>query len=268
MRIRARGRWVPLELADIWQYRELMLFFIWRDVKVRYKQTALGVVWAVLQPVMNMLIFTLVFARLAHVPTGGVPYPIFAYCGLLPWQLFAFALTETSGSVVSNERLISRVYFPRIIVPVAAACAGLVDMAISFCVLLGIFAFYGMRPAATIVFLPVFLLVALLTALGVGIWMSALNVQYRDVRYVLPFVTQFWLFATPVAYPVALVPARWRVLFSLNPMSGVVEGFRWCMLGGSGPGKMLAISVAIVIALLIGGLYYFRSVERTFADVV
>lgn len=245
-----------------------MWFFIWRDVKVRYKQTALGIAWAVLQPVMNMLIFTLVFSRLAHVATGGVPYPVFAFCGLLPWQLFAFSLTESSNSVVTNERLISKVYFPRILVPVSAACAGLVDTAVSFLVLMALFAWYGIRPGAALAALPVFLLMALVTALAVGIWLAALNVQYRDVRYVLPFITQFWLFATPVAYPAALVPPRWRVVYGLNPMTGVVEGFRWCLLGGSVPGVLVGVSAAIVVLLLIGGLYYFRSVERGFADVV
>ena len=267
--IRTRGRWVPLDLREIWHYRELMWFLVWRDVKVRYKQTALGVAWAVLQPVLSMLVFTLVFARLAHVPTGGVPYPIFAYCGLLPWQLFAFSLSESSMSVVANERLISKVYFPRIMVPIAAACAGLVDMAVSFIVLMGLFAWYGIVPGKAIVALPLLLIMALATALAVGIWMAALNVEYRDVRYVLPFVTQFWLFATPVAYPASLVPQRWRLLYGINPMTGVIEGFRWSLLGGgNAPGMLVAVSGTIVVLLLIGGLYYFRSVERTFADVV
>lgn len=269
VRIRARGRWVPLDLKEVWRYRELMWFFIWRDVKVRYKQTALGVAWAVLQPVLSMLVFTLVFARLAHVATGGIPYPIFAYCGLLPWQLFAFSLTESSMSVVANERLISKVYFPRIMVPIAAACAGLVDMAVSFLVLMVLFGWYGMHPGKAILALPLFLVMALATALAVGIWMAALNVEYRDVRYVLPFVTQFWLFATPVAYPASLVPARWRVLYGLNPMTGVIEGFRWSLLGrGDAQVTLVAVSAVIVVLLLVGGLYYFRSVERTFADVV
>lgn len=269
VRIRPRGRWVPLDLREVWRYRELMWFLMWRDVKVRYKQTALGVAWAVLQPLMSMLIFTLVFARLAHVGSEGAPYPLFAYCGLLPWQLFAFSLTESSMSVVSNERLISKVYFPRVMVPVAAACAGLMDMAISFLVLMALFLWYRVPPSSHMVVLPLFVVMALVTALAVGIWMAALNVQYRDVRYVLPFVTQFWLFATPVAYPASLVPAKWRVLYGLNPMAGVVEGFRWSMLGsGDAPGTLLAVSSVIVVLLLIGGLYYFRSVERTFADVV
>ncbi|MBV8207700.1 MAG: ABC transporter permease [Acidobacteria bacterium] len=266
--IRARGRWAPLDMAEIWRYRELMWFFVWRDVKVRYKQTALGIAWAVLQPVMTMLVFTLVFSRLAHVATGGTPYPLFAYCGLLPWQLFAFSLGEASNSVVSNERLISKVYFPRILAPVAAACSGLMDTAISFLMLLGMFAWYGIRPSPNIIALPAFLLLALVTALAVGIVMAALNVRYRDVRYVLPFLTQFWLLATPVAYPAALIPERWRIVYGLNPMTGVVEGFRWCLLGGNPPGAVVAVSAAIVVALFVVGVYYFRSVERSFADVV
>jgi lipopolysaccharide transport system permease protein len=267
--IQPSGRFVSLNLRDLWEYRELLYFLIWRDVKVRYKQTALGAAWAILQPVLTMLVFTVFFSRLGKIPSDGVPYPVFAYTALLPWQLFAFALAESSNSLVGNQNLIQKVYFPRLVVPIAAVMGGLVDFAISFVVLLGMMAWYGIRPGPQVAALPLFVLLAVATALAIGLWLSALSVEFRDVRYTIPFLTQFWLFATPVAYPSSLVPEKWRALYGLNPMAGVVEGFRWALLGKSGgPGLMLLVSTLAVAVLLIGGLVYFRRMERTFADVV
>ena len=267
--IRPSRGWVPLKLKEFWEYRELLYFLIWRDIKVRYKQTALGAAWAIIQPLFTMIVFSIFFGRLAKIPSDGVPYPIFAFCALLPWQLFAHALTESGNSLVASQNLITKVYFPRLVIPVAAVLAGLVDFAIAFVVLLGMMAYYGIVPTMAVVFLPLFLLLAVTTALAVGLWLSALNVQYRDVRYTIPFLTQFWLFITPIAYPSSLVPEGWRTLFGLNPMAGVVESFRWALLGtANAPGPMLAVSVGVVVALLVGGLYYFRRMEKTFADVV
>jgi lipopolysaccharide transport system permease protein len=266
--IRPATSWTSLGLKELWQYRELLYFLTWRDIKVRYKQTALGAAWAIIQPVFMMLVFSLFFGRLAKVPSDGIPYPVFTFCALLPWQLFAHSLTESSNSLVANERLITKVYFPRLVVPIAAVLGGLVDFAIAFVILLGMMVYYGIVPGLAALALPGLVLFAMLTALAVGLWLSALNVQYRDVRYTINFLIQFWLFATPVAYPSSIVPAGWRPLYGLNPMAGVVEGFRWALLGKDPPGAMLWVSVAVVIALLIGGLYYFRSMEQEFADVV
>jgi len=255
--------------ADQPPLEKLLYFLVWRDIKVRYKQTALGAAWAILQPVMTMLVFSVFFGRLAKMPSDGIPYPIFAYAALLPWQLFAFALSESANSLVGSQNLIQKVYFPRLVIPIAGVLAGLVDFAIAFVVLLGMMAYYGIHPTAAIFVLPVFIVFAVAAALSIGLWLSALNVQFRDVRYTIPFLTQFWLFATPVAYPSSLVPEKWRVLYGLNPMAGVVEGFRWALLGKStSPGPMLWVSVAAVILLLIGGLAYFRRMEKTFADIV
>ena len=267
--IRPQTGWTAAGLKELWEYRELLYFLTWRDIKVRYKQTVLGAAWAIIQPFFMMVVFSLFFGYLAKVPSDGIPYPIFAYCALLPWQLFAHALTESSNSLVANERLITKVYFPRLVVPISAVLGGLLDFAIAFVILLLMMAYYGVRPTWAIVTLPAFLLLAMLTALGVGLWLSALNVKYRDVRYTISFLIQFWLFATPVAYSSSIVPARWRALYGLNPMAGVVEGFRWALLGKSeGPGALLVVSVAVVILILIGGLYYFRRMEAEFADVV
>lgn len=264
----SRG-FLKLNLRDLWEYRELLGFLVWRDIKVRYKQTALGAAWAILQPVMTMLVFSVFFGRLAKVPSDGIPYPVFAFAALLPWQLFAYALTESGNSLVSNQNLITKVYFPRLVIPIAAVLAGLVDFAIAFVVLLGLMFYYGIVPTAAVVYLPLFVLLAVTSALAVGLWLSALNVKYRDVRYVMPFLIQFWMFATPVAYPSSLVPERWRPLYGLNPMAGVVEGFRWALLGkAQNPGLLLWVSIAAVVLLLIGGLRYFRRTEATFADVV
>jgi lipopolysaccharide transport system permease protein len=258
-----------LNLRDIWEYRELLYFLVWRNIKVRYKQTALGAAWAVLQPVLTMLIFTLLFGRLAKVPSDGIPYPVFALTALLPWQLFAFALTESSNSLVGSQNLITKVYFPRLIVPLSSILAGLVDFAISFLALLVMMIYYHVTPGKTVVWLPAFLLLALTTALSVGLWLSALNVKYRDVRYTIPFMTQFWMLATPVAYSSSLIPEPWRKWYGLNPMAGVVEGFRWALLGKSGGvGPLLWVSLAAVLLLLTGGLFYFRRTEATFADIV
>jgi len=261
--------WVSLDFHAIWEYRELLYFLTWRDIKVRYKQTLLGVAWAVIQPLLMIFVFTLFFGRLAGIPSDGLPYPIFTLTALLPWQLFSRAFTDASTSLVVNERIITKVYFPRLLVPASAVMASLVDFAIAFVLLIAMMFFYGVVPSAAVAALPAFILLALMTALGIGFWLSALDVQYRDVRYTLPFITQLWMFATPIVYPASLVPEGWRLLYGLNPMAGVVEGFRWALLGKTeGPGPMLAVSVAAVLVLLISGLYFFRRMERTFADVL
>lgn len=257
------------KLSDLWLYRDLLYFLALRDFKVRYKQTVLGATWAIIQPFFTMVVFSVFFGYLAKMPSDGIPYPVFAYCALLPWSLFAHALGESSNSLVSNQSLITKVYFPRLIVPIAPLFVGLVDFGIAFVVLLAMMTYYGLVPGPTIFLLPFFVLLAVATALAVGMWLSALNVQYRDVRYTIPFLTQLWLFATPVVYPSSLLPEPWRSLYGLNPMAGVVEGFRWALLGQStAPGPLLAISVLTVILLLIGGLWYFNKMEQTFADVV
>lgn len=264
----ARGL-VPVQLKEIWEYRDLAYLLAWREIKIRYKQTALGVAWAVLQPLVATLVFTLFFGRLAGLPSDGLPYPVFTFAALLPWQLFAYALSESSNSVVNNQRVITKVYFPRLIMPIAAVCVGVADFVCSFAVLVAMLAYYGVAPGWAILTLPVWTLLALASALSVGIWLSAINVKYRDVRYTLPFVTQVWMIATPVAYSSALVPEAWRPLVALNPMVGVVDGFRWALLGtATFPGATLLVSTGAVLLLLVGGLFYFRSVERTFADIV
>jgi lipopolysaccharide transport system permease protein len=261
--------WSPIDLAELWEYRELSYFLVWRDVKVRYKQTALGAAWAVIQPLFTMVVFSLFFGRLAGIPSDGVPYPIFSFAALVPWTFFANALLQSSNSLVQSANLLQKVYFPRLLLPVASVVAGLVDFLIAFVVLLGMMLVYGHLPTWRVVFLPAFTLLALITALGAGLWLSAINVQYRDVRYTLPFLTQFWLFATPIAYPSSLLSQRWQTLFAVNPMVGVVEGFRWCLLGtATSPGPMLLVSSAAAMLLLVSGAFYFRRVERTFADVV
>lgn len=268
----ARG-WVPIRLRELWEYRELLYFLIWREVKIRYKQAALGIGWAVLQPVLTMVIFSIVFGRFAGLPSDGLPYPVFAFCALLPWQLFTFALTESSNSVVANQRLITKVYFPRVIMPIAAVGVGLLDFAISFIVLLCLIGFYGAYYGLTlggyVWTVPFWALLAVMTALGVGFWLSALNVKYRDIRYTVPFLAQLWFFATPVVYPTSIVPPEWRPLFALNPMVGVVDGFRWALLGKTtAPDATVVISIGAVCAILLAGLFYFRRMERTFADVI
>lgn len=257
------------QMCDLWHYRELLYFLAWRDFKVRYKQTVLGAAWAIIQPFFTMIVFSIFFGYLGKIPSDGIPYPVFAYCALLPWSLFAYALSESSNSLVNNQSLITKVYFPRLIIPIAPMFVGLVDFGIACIVLIGMMRFYGIVPGPTILATPLFVILAVLTALAVGIWLSALNVQFRDVRYTIPFLTQLWLLATPVAYPSSLLPEPWRSLYGLNPMAGVVEGFRWALLGQSGaPGFLIAVSSVAVVALLVGGLWYFSRMEQTFADIV
>jgi lipopolysaccharide transport system permease protein len=260
---------LDLSLGEIWAYRELLYFFVWRDIKVRYKQTAIGAAWAVLQPFLTMLVFSLFFGRLAKIPTQGLPYPMFYYCALLPWTYFATALQGATNVVVEQQRVITKIYFPRVVLPISAVLSGLVDFAVAFGMVLVLMVYYGIAPTPAMLFLPLFLLLAILTALGVGLWLSALNALYRDVRYVVPFLVQFWMFASPVAYPSTLVPERWRWIYGLNPMAGVIEGFRWALTGqGLPPGPMLAASAGGVVVLVIGGLIYYRAMEGTIADVV
>ncbi len=267
--IRPSRGWVSLKLHDLWDYRELLYFLVWRDIKVRYKQTALGAAWAVLQPFLTMVVFSVFFGRLAGISSDGLPYPVFSYAALLPWQLFAYALYESGNSLVANQQLITKVYFPRLVIPLAAVLAGLLDFAVAFVVLLAMMAYYGIAPTPAILTLPLFLLLAIATAFAVGLWLSALNVQYRDVRYTLPFLTQFWLFATPIAYPSSIIPEPWRTWYGLNPMAGVVEGFRWALFGTAAtPGPVILVSILVTAVLLVGGLIYFRRMERIFADLV
>jgi lipopolysaccharide transport system permease protein len=269
VRISPSRGWVSLRLGDLWEYRELLYFLVWRDVKVRYKQTVLGAAWAIIQPVMTMIVFAVFFGRLARVPSDGVPYPLFAYVALVPWTFFANGLTQASNSLVGSGNLIRKVYFPRLIVPVASVLSGIVDLVLAFSVLVLLLMWYGVGVSLKLLWLPLFGLQAITTALAVALWLSALNVKYRDVRYVVPFMTQFWLFATPVAYPSSLLDEPWRTIFGLNPMVGVVEGFRWALLDtGTAPGPMLAVSSVVSLILLVGGAYYFRRLERTFADRV
>lgn len=267
--IRPSKGWAFLDLRELWRYRELLYFLVWRDVKVRYKQTALGASWAVLQPVLTMVVFSLFFGRLAGVPSDGIPYPIFSFAALVPWTFFSHGLTQSANSLVGSQSLITRVYFPRLAIPIATVVSGLVDFGIAFFVLIGMMLFYGFPPTAATVWILPLIMLALITALGAGLWLSALNVQYRDVRYILPFLTQFWLFATPIAYPSSLLQEPWRTLYGINPMAGVVEGFRWALLGAdTAPGPMIAISSLGAMILLISGALYFRNMEKTFADVI
>jgi lipopolysaccharide transport system permease protein len=260
---------LELRLREVWAYRELLYFFVWRDVKVRYKQTAIGVLWVVLQPVLTMLVFTLFFGRLAKLPSQGLPYPVFYFAALVPWTYFSYALQSTTNVVVDNQRLITKVYFPRLILPISTVLSGLVDFAIGFVVLAIFTVAYGIRPTLAALWLPLLLLLAFATALGVGLWMAALNALYRDVRYVIPFVVQFWMFASPVAYPSTLVPEKWRWLYGLNPMAGVIDGFRWAITGhGQAPSLLLLASSGMVAVVLLGGLFFFNRMEGTVADRV
>ena len=257
-----------LDLQEIWHYRELLYFLVWREVKVRYKQAALGVAWAVVQPLTTMLIFTAVFGNFAKIPSDGLPYAVFAYAALLPWSYFAEAISRSGVSVVSDTNLIRKVYFPRLILPLASVMTPVVDFCVSFLILLCLMAWYHVIPTWGVILLPFFLLLALLTALSVGLWLSALNVRYRDVRFIIPFLVQIWMYASPVVYPVSLVPERWRIVFNLNPMVGVIEGFRWALLGKASPDfQAITVSVIGVLVLLIGGLLFFKRMESTFADV-
>jgi lipopolysaccharide transport system permease protein len=261
--------WRLLDLRELWHYRDLLYFLIWRDLKVRYKQTAIGAAWAVLQPFVTVVVFSIVFDRLVNVPSEGVPYPVFSYVALLPWTFFATALARAGNSLVQDPNLISKVYFPRLALPLAGVSAMLVDFGIGFVILIGMMLYYGLVPGLALLTLPLFLLLAYLTALSISLWLSAANVKYRDIGYVIPVLVQFWLFLTPVVYPSSLIPERWRVIYGLNPMAGVVDGFRWALLGvGSGSGSIVFASTGAVLLLGVGGLLYFRRMEREFADVV
>lgn len=269
VRIEPPRGWLDLRLSEVWAYRELLYFFVWRDVKVRYKQTVVGVAWVVLQPLLTMGVFTLFFGRLAKLPSDGLAYPVFYFCALVPWNYFATALQSCTSVVVDNQRVITKVFFPRLVLPLSAVVSGLVDFAIGFIVMIVVLTVYGIRPGAAALWLPVFLLLAVLTALGVGLWMSALNALYRDIRYVVPFLIQFWMFASPVAYPSSLVPQRWRWLYGLNPMAGVIDGFRWALTGhGQAPGALLLASTAAVGVVFVGGLFFFQRMEGAIADRV
>src|SRR4051794_25590567 len=269
LRIEPSRGWVSLQLRELWDYRELLYFLVWRDIKVRYKQTVLGAGWAIIQPLFTMLVFSLFFGRLAKVPSDGIPYPLFSYTALVPWTFFAQGLSQSSDSLVGSSNLIKKIYFPRLAIPIGTVCSGMVDFALAFTVLLILCASYGVYPTHRIFALPLFVGLALITALGVGLWLSAFNVKYRDVKYVVPFFTQVWMFATPIAYPSSLIHGNWRIVYGLNPMAGVVEAFRWALLGTqTAPGMMILISYLAAIAILISGAFYFRRMEKTFADVV
>jgi lipopolysaccharide transport system permease protein len=269
IRIEPSHGWVSLKLRELWEYRELLYFLTWRDIKVRYKQTALGAAWAIIQPFFTMVVFSLFFGRLAGIPSDGVPYPIFSFAALVPWTFFATGLNQSANSLVGSADLIKKVYFPRLAVPVATVFSGAVDFALAFIVLLGMMLYYSVIPTINTLWLPLFFLLALVTSLGVGLWLSALNVEFRDVRYTVPFLTQFWMFSTPIAYPSSLLSEPWRTVYGLNPMVGVIEGFRWALLGtDTAPGPIIAVSSLAALAILVGGAFYFRRMEKTFADVV
>jgi len=269
LRLQPRQGWAFLDLKDLWNYRDLLYFLTWRDIKIRYKQTLLGVTWAVLQPALTMGIFSLFFGKLAQIPSDGIPYPLFVLSALVPWNFFANGIHQASNSLVGNAHLITKVYFPRTIIPLSSVFSGIIDFFLSFLLLLGLMVFYGISPGLRLLFLPGPLLLAFLASLGVGLWLSALNVQFRDVRYTIPFLTQIWLFLTPVVYPSSLLPGPWRLLYSLNPMVGVVEGFRFALLGSPPPSLALWIlSTGTTLLILAGGIFYFRRMERKFADIV
>ncbi len=269
IRIRPARGWVSLHLRDLWEYRELLYFLVWRDVKVRYKQTVLGIAWVIIQPLATTLIFTVIFGNLAKIPSDNLPYAVFALSGLAPWNYFSSAFSRGSLSLVGSAHLISKVYFPRLIIPIAGVLSGLVDFAIVLVLAFALMLFYSIALSPWVIALPLYILMAIATALGVSLWLSALNVQYRDVGYLIPFVAQLWLYATPVVYPSSLIPAQWRFLYALNPMTSVVEGFRWSLFGtGEPPGAMLAISIGVVLALLLSGAFFFKRMEKSFADVV
>ena len=268
--IRPANGLAALNLRDLWTYRELIYFMVWRDLKVRYKQTLLGAAWAVIQPLMTMLVFNFLFNNVAKLPSDNIPYPIFSYTALLPWGLFSTALNNASRSLTSNHNMITKIYFPKLILPMASVLAGLVDFAIAFVILIGMMIFYHVTPSLTALWaVPVFLLLSVITALGVALWLAAINVQYRDVGYALPFITQFWMFITPVAYSSSVISEKWQIVYALNPMAGVVNGFRWALLGsGNPPDVLVAISTVIALIVLFTGLIYFRNMERTFADTI
>ena len=265
--------WAALQLTAVWEYRELLYFLVWRDVKVRYKQTALGILWILLQPLVSMLIFAVLFGVILKVPSDDAPYPIFAYTALLPWQYFAGALTRSSTNLVDSAHLITKVYFPRLIIPLSGVVSGLVDFAVAFVILIGLMIFYGIAPTVTVLWLPAFMLLALITALGFGLWLSALNVRFRDIKHLIPFIVQIWMYVTPVIYGSTLIPERFRWLLALNPMTSVVEGFRWALLGNQLTNNIAAnglffVSIAIALLVLVSGAIFFRATERVFADII
>ena len=270
IRIAPSKGWVPLKLNEMWEYRELLYFLTWRDIKVRYKQTALGAAWAIIQPVFTMVLFSLFFGRLGKMPSDGIPYPIFSMAGLVPWTFFVYGLSQSSNSLVGSQNLIKKVYFPRLVIPISSICSGLVDFLIAFVILFVMMFYYGIAPGMNIVWIPAFILLTFVTSLGTGLWLSALNVEYRDVRFTIPFLTQFWMFATPIAYPSSLLTdPLLRIVYGLNPMVGVVEGFRWALLGTqTQPGPIIFASTGAAVFLMVSGAFYFRRMERTFADVV
>jgi lipopolysaccharide transport system permease protein len=264
----SRG-WVSLKLNDLWEYRELLYFLAWRDIKIRYKQTVLGASWAIIQPFFTMIIFSLFFGKLAKMPSDGIPYPLFTLAALVPWTLFSNSLSQSSNSLVGSAHLITKAYFPRMVIPIASSISSVLDFCLSFIVLLGLMAFYGIFPSIKAFWLPILLLLSLVTALGVGMWLSALNVQFRDVRYVVPFLAQVWLFSTPIVYPSSLLSEPWRTIYGLNPMVGVVEGFRWALLGTqTAPGPVVIVSSLTALVILVSGAFYFRRMEKDFADIV
>ena len=260
---------MPLRIRELWEYRELIYFITWANLKVRYKQTIIGASWAILQPFFIMVVFSIFFGKLSKIPSDGIPYPIFSFAGLVPWTFFANGLVQSSDSLVGSANLIRKVFFPRMAIPIACVASGLVDFALSFLILLGMMLFYGIVPTINVIWLPLLLLLALLTSLGVGLWLSAICVEYRDVRFIVGFISQFWLFATPVAYPSSLLTEPWRTVYSLNPMVGVIEGFRWALLGtNTAPRPLILVSASVTLLILITGAFFFRRVERSFADVV
>lgn len=270
IRIESKKGWISLKLKELWEYKELLYFLIWRDIRVRYKQTALGAAWAVIQPVFTMIVFSVVFGKLAGLPTDGPPYPLFAFAALVPWTFFANGLAQGSDSLVGSANLIRKVYFPRLMIPIAAVSAGLVDFLIAFTILLLMMAYYGVHaPFTQMLFVVPMLFLALITSLGVGFWLSSLNVRFRDVKYTLPFLTQVWMYSTPIPYSSSMIPAEWRPLYGLNPMVGVIEGFRWALLDvNTAPGPMVLVSAIIAVAIFVSGAFYFRRMEKTFADTV
>lgn len=266
--IRPPRKWVPVDLHELWNYRELLASFTMRDIKIRYKQTALGFLWAIIQPLFMMLIFTIIFGGFAKIPSDGIPYPLFSFAALLPWMLFSEGLTRSTMSMVSNANIMTKVYFPRLIMPISGILSPLVDFAVSISILVLMMGYYGFVPTLNVVFLPLFILLALATSLGIGLWLSALNVKYRDFQYTVPFIIQIWMYASPVVYPASMLPEAIRPLYGLNPMAGVIEGFRWALLGTEIPGSMIFVSVGVVVALLVSGMFYFRKMEQYYADIV
>lgn len=269
IRIEPSKGWVSLKLGELWEYRELLYFFIWRDIKVRYKQTILGGAWAVIQPFFTMVVFSIFFGKLAKIPSEGIPYPVFSLAGLVPWAFFANGMNQASTSLVGNSNLIKKVYFPRLAMPLASVLSGLVDFTLAFLMLIGLILYYGIIPTINVVWLPFFVMLAFITSLGVSLWLSAMYVEFRDIRHVVPFLTQIWLFATPIAYPSSLLSEPWRTVYGINPMVGVVEGFRWALLNTqTAPGPMIIVSSTVAVVLLISGAFYFRRMEKNFADIV